>query len=77
MFDCKIVCTWITPIVIDGFRRSFDKRGISIKKKGVVQSMKIKAPLKIDYENEEINSIIEKIQYSIEQHPSLNKVSKK
>jgi hypothetical protein len=33
--------------------------------------------LKIDYENEEINSIIEKIQYSIEQHPSLNKVSKK
>ena len=67
----------VVPIVIDGFRRSFDKRGISIKKKGIVQSMKIKSPLKIDYENEEIDSIIEKIQYSIEQHPSLNKVSKK
>ena len=66
----------VVPIVIDGFRRSFDKRGISIKKKGVVQTMKIKTPLKIDHENEEINSIIEKIQFSIEQHPSQNRVLK-
>ena len=38
--------------------------------------MKIKTPLKIDHENEEINSIIEKIQFSIEQHPSQNRVLK-
>ena len=29
----------VVPIVIDGFRRSFDKKGILIKKKGVIQSM--------------------------------------
>ncbi|RTL12798.1 MAG: 1-acyl-sn-glycerol-3-phosphate acyltransferase, partial [Flavobacteriaceae bacterium] len=38
------------PIVIDGFRRSFDRKGLMIKKKGILQSMVIKEPLKIDYE---------------------------
>ena len=55
-------------------RRSFDKRGIIIKKRGILQSMNIKKPLEINYEKDSINSIIEKIQYSIEQHPSLLKV---
>jgi len=64
----------VIPIVIDGFRRSFDKRGIIIKKRGILQSMNIKKPLEINYEKDSINSIIEKIQYSIEQHPSLLKV---
>ena len=64
----------VIPIVIDGFRRSFDKRGIIIKKRGILQSMNIKKPLEINYEKDSINSIIEKIQYSIEQHPSLMKV---
>ena len=31
----------VIPIVIDGFRRSFDKKGLSIKKRGVLQSMVI------------------------------------
>ena len=39
----------VVPIVIDGFRRSFDKKGILIKKKGVIQSMSIKKPLTINY----------------------------
>ena len=64
----------VVPIVIDGFRRSFDKKGIRIKKRGILQSMEIKAPLEIDYENESIESIIEKIEYAIEQHPSFLKV---
>jgi len=64
----------VVPIVIDGFRRSFDKRGIIIKKRGILQSMNIKKPLEINYEKDSVNSIIEKIQYSIEQHPSLLKV---
>tara|TARA_B100000287_G_C20598530_1_gene767100 strand:+ start:669 stop:1460 length:792 start_codon:yes stop_codon:yes gene_type:complete len=64
----------VIPIVIDGFRRSFDKRGIIIKKRGILQSMNIKNPLEIDYEKESVDSIIEKIQFSIEQHPSLLKV---
>jgi 1-acyl-sn-glycerol-3-phosphate acyltransferase len=64
----------VIPIVIDGFRRSFDKKGIRLKKKGILQSFIIKEPLQIDYENESIESIVEKIEYAIEQHPSFLKV---
>jgi len=64
----------VVPIVIDGFRRSFDKKGLRIKKKNIMQSFEIKQPLDIDYENESIASIVEKIEYAIEQHPSFLKV---
>ena len=64
----------VVPIVIDGFRRSFDRKGIYIKKKGILQSMVIKDPLEIDYENESVDWIIEKLEYAIEQHPSFLKV---
>ncbi|AUC84179.1 1-acyl-sn-glycerol-3-phosphate acyltransferase [Polaribacter sp. ALD11] len=68
---CKPV---VVPIVIDGFRRSFDKKGLSIKKRNVLQSMVIKEPLEIDYENESIADIVTKIEFAIEQHPSFLKV---
>ncbi len=64
----------VVPIVIDGFRRSFDKKGLRIKKKNVYQSFEIKQPLEIDYENETIPEIVKKIEYAIEQHPSFLKV---
>ena len=64
----------VIPIVIDGFRRSFDKKGIRIKKRNILQSMEIKKPLDIDYETESVESIVEKIEYAIEQHPSFLKV---
>ena len=64
----------VVPIVIDGFRRSFDKKGLRVKKKNVYQSFEIKEPLKIDYENDTIADIVEQIEYAIEQHPSFLKV---
>ncbi len=64
----------VVPVVIDGFRRSFDKKGLLIKKKGILQSMVIKEPMQIDYENESVDAIIEKLEYAIEQHPSFLKV---
>ena len=64
----------VVPVVIDGFRRSFDKKGLRVKKKGILQSMVIKDPLDIDYDNESVESIIEKLEYAIEQHPSFLKV---
>ena len=64
----------VIPIVIDGFRRSFDKKGLMIKKKGILQSMIIKEPLKIDFEKDSVDDILEQIQYAIEQHPSNLKV---
>ena len=64
----------VVPIVIDGFRRSFDRKGIYIKKKGILQSMIIKEPLEIDYENDPVDQIIERLEFAIEQHPSFLKV---
>lgn len=64
----------VVPVVIDGFRRSFDKKGLFIKKKGILQHLVIKEPLGIDYENETVEEIIEKLEYAIEQHPSFLRV---
>jgi len=64
----------VVPIVIDGFRRSFDKKGLRIKKKNILQSFEIKPPMEIDYDNETTEEIVKKIEYAIEQHPSFLKV---
>ncbi len=64
----------VVPIVIDGFRRSFDKKGLRVKKKNILQSFEIKAPLDIDYDNESTEDIVKRIEYAIEQHPSFLKV---
>jgi hypothetical protein len=45
-----------------------------MKKKGILQSFIIKEPLEIDYENDTIDEIVEKVEYAIEQHPSFLKV---
>ena len=64
----------VVPIVIDGFRRSFDKKGLRLKKKGILQTFTIKEPLEIDYENDTVEQIVEKVEYAIEQHASFLKV---
>ncbi|MGO3184039.1 MAG: lysophospholipid acyltransferase family protein [Aequorivita sp.] len=64
----------VVPIVIDGFRRSFDKKGLRIKKRGILQTFEIKPPLEIDYENDSMEKIVEQLEYAIEQHPSFLKV---
>ena len=66
----------VVPVVIDGFRRSFDKKGLRVKKKGILQSFVIKPPMEIDYDNDSIEQIIEKLEFAIEQHPSFLKVLK-
>ena len=45
-----------------------------MKKKGILQSFIIKEPLEIDYENDTIEQIVEKVEFAIEQHPSFLKV---
>jgi 1-acyl-sn-glycerol-3-phosphate acyltransferase len=64
----------VVPIVIDGFRRSFDKKGLVVKKKGVLKSFDIKDPLEINYEADTVEDIVNKIEFAIEQHQSLKKV---
>ena len=53
------------------------KKGLRIKKKNIYQSFEIKKPLEIDYDNESIAEIVEKIEYAIEQHKSFLKVISK
>lgn len=64
----------VIPVVIDGFRRAFDRKGLLVKKRGVEPKMTFKAPLDIDYENEDSNEILAKIMIAIEQDPSFLKV---
>ncbi len=40
----------VIPIVISGFNKAFDKKGLKLVKKGTLLSVQFKAPLKIDYE---------------------------
>lgn len=40
----------VVPVVIGGFWRAFDKKGLRFKKRGVQLSVTFKAPLVIDYE---------------------------
>lgn len=40
----------VVPVVINGFWRAFDKKGLLPKKKGTTLSVRFKAPLVIDYE---------------------------
>ncbi len=58
----------VVPVVIDGFRRSFDKKGIFIKKKGIKQSMHIKKPMVFDL-NKSNEDLVKQIAEAIEQVP--------
>jgi 1-acyl-sn-glycerol-3-phosphate acyltransferase len=40
----------VVPVVINGFWRAFDKKGLKFKKRGVPLSVEFKAPLDIDFE---------------------------
>lgn len=56
----------VVPIVIDGFRRAFDKKGLFLKKRGVQLSMTFKEPLQICYEDEP-ETILAQVMDAIEQ----------
>ena len=51
----------VIPIVIDGFRRSFDRKGLYLKKEGLIKKLEVKPPLDIDYDNDTLDSIVQKI----------------
>ncbi len=56
----------VIPVVINGFRRAFDKKGLFPKKTGVQLSVRFKPPLAIDY-NAPVEDIVELIRKQIEQ----------
>jgi 1-acyl-sn-glycerol-3-phosphate acyltransferase len=56
----------VVPVVINGFRRGFDKKGLFLKKRGVKLQLTIKKPLTIDY-NDNVENILDMVMDSIEQ----------
>jgi len=56
----------VVPVVINGFRMAFDKKGLKLRKKGTSLSVRFKEPLKFS-EDESIEAILEKVMDSIEQ----------
>jgi 1-acyl-sn-glycerol-3-phosphate acyltransferase len=56
----------VVPVVIRGFWRAFNKKGLKFKKKGSLLSVTFKEPLNIDYEDTTEN-ILEKVMDAIEQ----------
>ena len=56
----------VIPVMISGFWRAFDKKGLKLKKKGSLLKVTFKEPLQINYE-ESIDCILEKVMDAIEQ----------
>jgi 1-acyl-sn-glycerol-3-phosphate acyltransferase len=56
----------VVPVVIGGYWRAFDKKGLKFKKKGTRLTITFKAPLQIDYSDTSEN-ILEQVMDSIEQ----------
>jgi len=59
----------VVPVVINGFWRAFNKKGLKFKKKGTQLSVTFKAPLAIDYDAP-TEKILEQIMDAIEQSKS-------
>jgi 1-acyl-sn-glycerol-3-phosphate acyltransferase len=58
----------VIPVVINGFWRAFNKKGLKLKKKGTLLSVRFKEPLKLDYEASP-QLIMDAIMDAIEQSP--------
>lgn len=56
----------VVPVVINGFWRAFNKKGLVFKKKGTTLSVRFKEPLKIDYAKP-VDEILEQVMDAIEQ----------
>ena len=56
----------VIPVVINGFNKAFDKKGLKLLKKGTQLSVTFKDPLKINFEDATEN-ILEEIMDAIEQ----------
>jgi len=56
----------VIPVVINGFWRAFNKKGLGFKKKGSLLSIRFKEPLIIDY-SQGIDEILDQVMDSIEQ----------
>ncbi len=64
----------VVPVVISGFWRAFNKKGLKFKKKGSLLSVTFKDPLQIDY-NDSTENILFQVMDAIEQSKRFMKVN--
>ena len=63
----------VVPVVIDGFRRAFDKTGMFVKSTGNLLNITFKDPLVLDFEQEN-DKLLDQIMVAIEQAPEFLKI---
>ncbi len=56
----------VVPVVINGFWRAFNKKGLAFKKKGSQLSIRFKEPMVIDY-TQSVEAILDQVMEAIEQ----------
>ncbi len=56
----------VVPVVINGFRRAFDKKGLLLKKRGTQLSVTFKEPIRFD-PNLSVEEIVSKVEEFLEQ----------
>jgi len=56
----------VVPVVINGFRRAFDKKGLRFKKRNTTLSVRFKKPMRFD-KNLSVEEIVEQVRKEIEQ----------
>lgn len=58
----------VIPIVINGFRRAFDKKGLRFKKRNTLLTVKIQPPLQYSADDS-VEELVEKVTVAIQQTP--------
>jgi 1-acyl-sn-glycerol-3-phosphate acyltransferase len=56
----------VVPVVIDGFNRAFDKKGLKLQKRDTKLKVRFKAPMQLDF-NEDADMMLNRIMHAIEQ----------
>ncbi|GAB3733000.1 lysophospholipid acyltransferase family protein [Spirosoma lituiforme] len=56
----------VVPVVINGFRRAFDKKGLRFKKRNTLLTVQFKAPLQFG-PDDTVDDIVAKVRHAIEQ----------
>lgn len=63
----------VIPVVVDGFRRAFDKKGLFMKKRGITLNVRFKPPMDLDFSNS-AHEIMNQIMVAIEQSEDFDRV---
>jgi hypothetical protein len=63
----------VVPVVINGFRRAFDKTGMFVKSTGNLLTITFKEPLELDFSKEN-DDLLDQIMVAIEQAPEFLKI---